>query len=175
MFAYCGNNPVNKRDPSGHIAVEICISADGLSNILGLDWMGGCGSGGVAFAIGAVSSGSRVNLTAEKKAVRRFVNEVGTSIRSGAEAFWDAYAHSLELQARMQEQRDMAIMAFFEDAFSSPGRAGDFVWMNINNTLTCIELVAFIAAPTVCKGIALALDIGGSIWSTTRFFGKIPD
>ena len=56
MFAYCGNNPVNRADPTGHVSVEICISADGLSNILGLDWMGGCGSGGIPFGFTMINS-----------------------------------------------------------------------------------------------------------------------
>ena len=55
MFAYCGNNPVNRADPTGHAFMQMRFDTDGVSGMLTPGPWGG-GSGGVAYAGRAFSS-----------------------------------------------------------------------------------------------------------------------
>ena len=95
MFAYCGNNPVNRADPSGHAFVQVCFDTDGGIQMLGpCMWGGGGGGGGgVAYAASAVSS-------FPKETAKKFWKKVGETIGSAAEACWDAYMFSSSLQAQ---------------------------------------------------------------------------
>lgn len=58
MFAYCGNNPANRADPSGSAFVHVAYNFDGVSNSMFLI-LGG-GGGGCAYALSAASSGTKV-------------------------------------------------------------------------------------------------------------------
>ena len=47
MFAYCGNNPVNRADPTGHAFMQMRFDTDGVSGMLTPGpWGGGSGGGG---------------------------------------------------------------------------------------------------------------------------------
>ena len=93
MFAYCGNNPVNRADPSGHAYVQLCFDTDGGIQMLGPGLWGGGGGGGVAYAASAVSS-------FPKEAAKKFWKKIGETIGSAAQACWDAYMFSSSLQAQ---------------------------------------------------------------------------
>ena len=110
MFAYCGNNPVNKADPTGCAFVNIDWDFDGLPNSLFID----AGAGG-GFAIAGVANSSGmaedVAYFAKKagKAMGGMAKKVGNWFASGAEFIWDAYMRSYNLQqnAQMQEAQMM--------------------------------------------------------------------
>ena len=124
MFAYCGNNPVNNVDPTGHAFVQMSFDPDGASGMLTPGPWGG-GSGGVGYAAGGASSLFDADFTEEKKAIKEFLSDVGTAISSGAETLWNAYVHSVELQAQMQHQQDAVVQDFITDRFSTPEKASN--------------------------------------------------
>ena len=174
MFAYCGNNPVNREDPTGHAFVQMCINFDGVPNVMGSSMWGGCGSGGVAYAAGAASSSSSVNLTAEKKAVKKFLNNVGEGIVSAAEACWEgivsaaetcwnAYMFSYNMQQNAQlQQAQMNI-----DMFDSPEdieHSIDVIEATVGFSIASYEVAAIIISPTPLSAKAVIIAVGGLVW-----------
>ena len=60
MFAYCGNNPANRVDPTGHAFMQMRFDPDGASDLLTPGPWGG-GSGGVGYA-GSVYSSAKSSM-----------------------------------------------------------------------------------------------------------------
>ena len=91
------------------------------------------------------------------------------------ERVWDIFVFSVERKAELDNYQIVTIQAFYEDIFRSPVRTGDFVVMTISNTSAFISYIGFLAGPTVGGGIALAVTLGCSVWSSLRYLGIISE
>lgn len=115
MFAYCNNNPVSNVDPTGHALMQMSFDPDGASGLLTPGPWGG-GSGG--------SSGMAYWANISPEAAKELANDVGEAICTAAEACWDVYMRSYNLQQNAQlQQAQMNINMFDspEDIWKSVG------------------------------------------------------
>ena len=64
----------------------------------------------------------------------KIIAEVGKGVNKAGKPFWDAYVHyNCEIQPKQQYEQDMAVIAFWEDTFSSPNHLISFASMTYNN------------------------------------------
>ena len=168
MFAYCRNNPIVLEDATG-TADRACIYAE--SRIDDEPWRDHSPGGGGIPRRNYSSGSNYYGEVADKFYTVRLLRCLGAV----ADALWDAYVHSNELQVQQQYQQDMTIKAQWEDIVSNPVRSGDFIAMTISNIGTYCAYVSFVANPALGAGVLLVLGAGASIWSTLRYYGVISE
>ena len=90
--------------------MQMSFDPDGASGLLTPGPWGG-GSGGVGYAASATSAFLSENL----KDVKKFLNDVGMTICSGAEKLYDAYMRGYSIQQQCQYQELLAKQQLYED------------------------------------------------------------
>ena len=75
--------------------------------------------------------------------------------------FKQTEVNSNELQAEQQYQRDMAVIAMWDELSGNPAKAGDFANMSVSIGMTYYSYVSFTAAPGIGTAIALGLSMAG--------------
>lgn len=102
MFAYCLNNPVMLIDKSGQIPDSY---AGGIGEDFGeliYEWL----------------TGEEHPSKAAEEQEREIRQRQNKLIRDGTIALWDAYIHSIELEAEAQYQQDMMVLAHKEEVIT---------------------------------------------------------
>ena len=176
MFAYCLNNPVNGCDPCGTCFhqwnfLDDCEECGGRTFGEKVEdaWEG--------FTTWCEDSYDHINGVnqQQQQTNNEIVMQQNEMIGNGANAAWEAYVHSNELQVQHQYQQDMAVVSLWEDTFSSPTRFGDFVVMTFGNVSAYAAYAGLASASSVSLGPALVVGatIAAAVWSTLRYFEVI--
>ena len=122
MFAYCGNNPISRSDPSGNAFVHIGFSFDTMDLLCPA--LGGSSGGGCAYALGAASSGARavkklkdIVYNESETAVQVHLKEHGVAFYKGVPVFmteliFDKSAFSFGIIVMDDYYKDVSIESF---------------------------------------------------------------